>query len=88
MNKVQMNGYTRISKQYARALWRSNPAVNIALVPCKQVPGHMMGSTVHASTEARAEMSFDDYVANFAWYNCGPGRDVGTYPAFYIVNAN
>lgn len=87
MNKIQMNGYKRISKQYARTLWHSNPAVTIALAPCKQVPGHPMGTTIHASDEARTgetAITFDYFVSNFAWYNCGPGRDVGMYPAFYI----
>jgi hypothetical protein len=86
MRKINMNGYTRISKQAARKVWR-DLAIDLALVPCNQVPDHMMGSTIHPSNEARKDPDWDldRYARTFEVYNCNSGaRDEGRYAAFYV----
>lgn len=86
MLKITMNGYKRISKQAARKVWR-DLTIDLALVPCNQVPGHMMGSTIHPSHEARAaeDWDLDRYARNFEVYNCNSAApDEGRYAAFYV----
>ncbi len=86
MRNIKMNGYRQISKVAARKVWRDT-SIELALVPCNQVPGHMMGNTVHPSNEARtdADWDLDRYARTFEVYNCtSHARDVGAYASFYV----
>ena len=92
MNKITMNGYTRISKREAEKRFASGEPILIC--PCKMRPNdeHWGGSYITdlkherdvlcLHDEAPAEFLFENIVGAFTYYNC-QYNETGKYPAFY-----
>lgn len=91
MNKITMNGYTRISKVEAKK--RFCAGEKVLLCPCKMRPNdeHWGGSYIadlERTLEASGDLGWDEtdcweaILSNFTYYNC-QYNETGKYPAFY-----
>lgn len=89
MNKVEMNGYKRITRKEAEKLWNENKTFYID--SNKMVPGNTWGTTQEIAGERMQERKeafaftstpFKSFVNNFQYYNCDNER--GRYAAFYV----
>lgn len=73
--------YTRISKATARKLFNDGECVGIC--PVKIDPSSIWGGMVEFQKGHKFEnWTFDDFVNNFAYYNCQL-NETGKYPKFF-----
>lgn len=92
MNKININGFTRISKRTAEKLYDNGETIRICA--CKLSPVNMFG--MYADTNNRdftaisgdgfnttiaRNRDFETVVNAFQYYNCN--HETGYYPAFY-----
>ena len=83
MNKITINGYTRITKAAARKLYNENKA--IYLCPVKLSPVNIWQGAMEIRKDCIIELnnSFDNICNHFSFYNCNY-NETGKYIAFYI----
>ena len=87
MNRITMNGYTRISKTEAKR--RFNTGENVLFTPCNLRPGErLFGLSILANIDDWGlasvnprENRFDTMVNEFTWYNCN--SETGRYITYY-----
>lgn len=78
MNKVEIGGYSRISKSEAEKLYDVGNAVYLS--SCKMAPNSIWQPAVELKNDG--ETSFKSAVNAFEYYNCDYER--GYYAAFYV----
>jgi hypothetical protein len=89
MNKINMNGYTRVNKSVARKMF--NEGKSLYFCPAKIIPGGSFGMGMLIDPKRWKEDccegeqdAFEKACQNFAYYNCS--SETGYYPAFYKTN--
>ncbi len=93
MNRMTIDGYSRISKAAARKAYDAGKVVR--LTACKLSPVNFWGAYADAQKERFTEVAgdgfnttvardreFDTVVNAFSYYNCN--NECGRYPAYYV----
>lgn len=96
MNRMQINGFTRVSKKEAAR--RYNAGERIRLTACKMSPVSPWGCYSDAQKESYTTVSgdgfnttvarsreFETVVHAFTYYNCT--NETGRYPAYWVAEA-
>lgn len=84
MNKINLGGYTRISKQAARKRFHDCKATY--MTPCNFRPDSQWAQPV-AIPVYDTHNSFTEIVNAFEYYNC-INSETGKYAAFYVKEGN
>lgn len=86
MNKIEIGGYSRISKAKAEKLY--NDYQTIYLCPVKMSPVNMWTGAMQARKDCTVngytdrEETFNQLYNAFSYYNCN--NETGKYIAFYV----
>ena len=80
MNKIEIGGFTRISKKQAQKLFDAGQ--EIYLCPVKMNPANPYWSMAMPCQKDENWDDFEKLISNFVYYNCN--HETGYYPAFYI----
>lgn len=96
MNRMTVDGYSRITKQEAAR--RYNAGEVVRMTACKLSPVNFWGLYADAQKDSYTEVSGDGFnttvarnrefntvVNAFSYYNCN--NEVGRYPAYWTANA-
>ena len=81
MHKINIDGYSRISKAAARKLYDAGQAVYFCA--CNLRPGWPYNPECRVQLALTDPETFDNIVNAFTFYNC-TGAETGKYPAFYV----
>lgn len=89
MNRIEINGWTRVSKRMARKLYDAGKTIR--LCPCKANPCneyYPMSFDISINDKwdvepLEWEKKFDNRVNGFEFYNC-QYNELGKYTSFYV----
>lgn len=95
MNKIEIGGYTRISKSAAKKAF--NNGENVYMLPCKVSPNSYWIIPVKMSRKERLKTEINNGIVSvvprndlfececneFSYYNCN-NNETGNYIAFYV----
>lgn len=89
MNKITIEGWTRVSRVRARKLYDAGETIKICPVkvnPCNEYYPMSLNINKNDKFEVEPlewELKFDSRVNQFEWYNCNY-NETGKYAAFYV----